>query len=184
MKKLLLLLVLCGGVGLITYLLHRENPIAEKMKALYGVKVSLPVEGMLLVSPDSRESTFCEDAKYKVLVFYDSLSCSPCVYKNMYIWNDFIEEACKANGKVQFLFIMNPSQKNIKDLFHTIQTPNGFLESLFIDTIGVFADENKFLPIEQLYHCMLLDAENKIKLIGDPTRNNHLRELYLNTISN
>lgn len=184
MKKLLLLLVLCGSVGLITYLLHRANPITEKMKALYGMKVSLPVEEMLLVSPNRREGTFCEDTKYKLLVFYDSLSCSPCAYKNMYIWNDFIEEACKAKGKVQFLFIMNPSKKNKEDLFHMIQTPNGFSESLFIDTVGVFADENTFLPAVQLYHCMLLDSENKIKLIGNPTRNNHLRDLYLNTISN
>jgi hypothetical protein len=183
-KNIYLLLTISVGVGIITYFLHTRNSITNRMKELYGMKVFLPVEEMLLISPIDKEYTFDVEAKYKMVVFYDSLSCSPCAYNNMYIWNDFIEEVHKANERVEFYFIMNPSKDNLNSLFQAMQSPSSFSEFILIDTLNAFTKANKMLPAEQIYHCMLLDSRNRIKLIGDPTRSNHLRDLYFKTILN
>lgn len=43
---------------------------------------------------------------------------------------------------------------------------------------GVFARENPHLPREAMYHTFLLDEENRVVLVGDPSRNERIKELF------
>ena len=185
-NKIKLVMIICSLVILgcviisIASIWTARGMVTDAQQKVYVLDGNVPI----LVERSTMEETFDVEAKYKMVVFYDSLSCSPCAYNNMYIWNDFIEEVHKANERVEFYFIMNPSKDNLNSLFQAMQSPSSFSEFILIDTLNAFTKANKLLPAEQIYHCMLLDSRNRIKLIGDPTRSNHLRDLYFKTILN
>ncbi|EXY78088.1 hypothetical protein M084_4198 [Bacteroides fragilis str. 3988 T1] len=56
-----------------------------------------------------------------------------------------------------------------------------FLLPIYIDEYNKIGIQNNFIK-EFNYECFLLDQENKILLIGDPTQNMKLWNLYKETI--
>lgn len=159
------------------------NPRKEVEKIVRewsGRTILLPQD----IKPTSYSSdTVSDPAKskkpFKVLNFTDSIGCTSCKLK-LLIWNTYIKEAdTTLAGKVDFLFYFHPQNERELGL---ILRADGFRLPFYIDRRNEIDRLNGF-PRNQAYQCFLLDSTDKVLLVGNPTHNPRLWELYKEIIS-
>ncbi len=119
------------------------------------------------------------DSKYKIVVYVDSMGCTSCRL-HLSEWSSYINEIDSIYpNKVQFLFFFVP--KKGRDIYLTLRMER-FMYPICIDTLDVLNKINNF-PSDMQYQTFLLDEKNKVKAIGNPVQNPHIKELYWNIIS-
>jgi hypothetical protein len=114
---------------------------------------------------------------YKIVTFADSLGCTDCRL-NFYGWKLRIKEAGEWSKPVDFVFIVQPrSEYELYNIlkFDQINFP------IFYDFNASFIRENE-LPTEAMYQTFLINAENKIVLVGNPIPNKVLWDMYKETV--
>jgi hypothetical protein len=119
------------------------------------------------------------DAEYKVLLYVDSSGCSSCRLK-LSQWETLMSEADSLFwGNVSFLFFFQPkSKKELSILFRNEK----FNHPVFIDMKNNVNRLNHF-PAKPEYQCFLLDKNNKVQMIGNPTASPKIWALYKQAIS-
>lgn len=119
-----------------------------------------------------------QDKPFKMLVYTDSVGCTSCKL-NLTLWKHYIYEMDSiAPGQVDFAFYFQP--KNRKELAHLLRRDR--LEQIvFLDNEGFLKRRNR-LAEEMEYQCFLLDKQNKVVAIGNPTLNPKLWDMYKTTI--
>ena len=114
--------------------------------------------------------TTCVDLlsdNYKILLYVDSVGCTSCRL-NLYQWKRLINESDSIfTGKPEFVFFFQPKKRDEKEL-QIIFRNNGFSHPVFIDKENEIMKLNNF-PSNREYQCFLLDKENKVILIGNPS---------------
>lgn len=116
---------------------------------------------------------------YKILVYTDSTGCVSCKLK-LSTWKYFIHEIDSIMpGSVEFQFYFQP--KNSKEMTYLLKQ-NDFTHPVFIDQSGKINKINKF-PSKMEYQCFLLDNQNKVLSIGNPTLNQKIWDLYKQIIT-
>ncbi|WP_313381506.1 DUF1573 domain-containing protein [Proteiniphilum saccharofermentans] len=114
------------------------------------------------------------DTPYKILLYTDSTGCTDCKLQ-LYKWNAIIEEAeTMMPGKVSFHFYFQP--KDEKELEFMLRRDN-FKQAVYMDRQNKLYEANK-LPDNMSYQCFLLDKDDKVRLIGNPTLNPKIWDLY------
>jgi hypothetical protein len=113
--------------------------------------------------------------KYTILLYTDSTGCTKCKLR-LPVWKTYIE---KLYSKVDFLFYMYP--KSRKELLFLLEHEE-FTYPVFIDDKDELNKLNK-LPVNSAFQCFLLDKDNKVLVIGNPTNNPKIWELYKKTIT-
>jgi len=143
--------------------------------------------GKEIVLPDDIRCTYwgrdtvCPDRNtpYKILIYTDSTGCTSCKLQ-LYKWNALIEEThMLLPGIVSFHFYFQP--KDEKELKFLLKRDN-FNQPVYIDNKSKLNSANK-LPGNQNYQCFLLDKDNKVLLVGNPTSNPQIWDLYMQTIT-
>ena len=115
-----------------------------------------------------------DQAPYKMLVYTDSVGCTSCKL-NLILWKYYKDELDSiAPKKVDFAFYFQP--KNEKELAHLFRRDR-FEQVVYIDSAGALKKMNG-LEEEMAYQCFLLDKDNKVLAIGNPTVNPELWEVY------
>lgn len=117
---------------------------------------------------------------YRVLLYTDSNGCVSCDLR-IDQWKKFVKEIdTLSNEKVDFLFYFFPKKENnLTELFKR----ENFKNEVYIDYNDKINSINKF-PSNMKYQCFLLDKNNNVLLVGNPTLNDNVWELYKNTILN
>jgi hypothetical protein len=116
---------------------------------------------------------------YKLVLYADSFECSSCNIK-LFVWNELMKEIDnEMPGKVDFFFYFQP-RKNNADILSLIKRDN-FDYPVFFDSKNEIGKLNNFS--EMTRQCFLLDKKNKVVLIGDPSHNLMLWDLYKKVIS-
>lgn len=120
-----------------------------------------------------------QDKPFKMLVYTDSVGCTSCKL-NLTLWKHYIYEMDSiAPGQVDFAFYFQP--KNRKELAHLLRRDR--LEQIvFLDDKGTLKRRNR-LTEEMEYQCFLLDENNKVLAIGNPTLNPKLWNIYKETVT-
>lgn len=115
----------------------------------------------------------------KILVYVDSAGCTSCRLQ-LHKWKEFIAQVdTVAKEPVQFLFYLTP--KSVKEARY-ITRRDDFTYPMCVDINNEINKKNNF-PKKDMFHTFLLDAENKVQVIGNPIHNSAVRDLYLKTIS-
>jgi Protein of unknown function (DUF1573). len=126
--------------------------------------------------------TVCPDLfekPYKILVYIDSAGCTSCKLR-MPDWKDIISEAdAIAPGKIGFLFFFNP--KDEKELDYLMKRDR-FDYPVFMDTDNTIDRLNHF-PRDMKFQSFLLDPNNTVLAIGNPSMNPLVWELYKQQIT-
>jgi hypothetical protein len=119
------------------------------------------------------------EAEYKVLLYVDSSGCSSCRLK-LSQWEILMSESDSLfHGNVSFLFFFQPkSKKELSILFRNEK----FKHPVFIDMKNAVNRLNRF-PGKPEYQCFLLDKNNKVQMIGNPTASPKIWALYKQAIS-
>jgi hypothetical protein len=121
------------------------------------------------------------NSNYKILLYVDSAGCSSCRLK-LAEWNRIIAEADSFfAGEIDFLFFFQPKKQDEKELQFMFKQQN-FRHPVFIDTNNELDRLNQ-LPNEAEYQCFLLDKDNKVLLVGNPSINTGIWRLYKRLIS-
>ena len=128
--------------------------------------------------PDGVERAH-RQAEYKVLLYVDSAGCSSCRLK-LHEWSRLIAEADSTmTGRLSFLFFFQPKNRN--EMLYLLRA-NAFSYPVYIDENKELDQLNKF-PNNPSFQCFLLDANNKILSIGNPTENPKIWDLYKEIVS-
>lgn len=111
--------------------------------------------------------------QYKVLVYLDSLGCIPCRLR-LVEWKEYMDN-WELNGyDVGFLFVVQSS--NYKHLEMKLYADQ-FSYPIIYDPENTFNKLNHF-PKEEQFRTFLLDAKNRVILIGSPIENIEISLLY------
>jgi len=161
---------------------HRKETVMLVVTEWTGKKIFFP-EGIpcqflgrdtVCINPNN-------PTKYKVLLYVDSTGCSGCKMK-LFEWKKLIDDVDSLlSDEIDFLFFVQPQKSNLKELNWTIRE-NNFQYPIFMDIENEINKINNF-PSEQIFQCFLLDKDNKVVLIGNPTINPQIWELYKQQIS-
>jgi hypothetical protein len=152
------------------------------VKEWVGKTIRFPTDFQCNALGEDTTSVMCTgliEAEYKILLYVDSAGCSSCRLK-LFQWQQFIEEADSLFGEtLSFLFFFQPkNKKEIEYLFRR----DKFDYQVFIDTKNEINRLNHF-PNKMEYQCFLLDKNNKVLMIGNPTLNPKIWELYKEAIT-
>jgi hypothetical protein len=113
---------------------------------------------------------------YKILIYTDSTGCTSCKLHILSTWETYIKEL---GFKVDFMFYFHP--KNERELIFTLKNEL-FDYPVYIDNNDELNKLNKF-PRNPVFQCFLLDKNNKVLAIGNPTNNVKIWELYKKIIT-
>ncbi len=116
---------------------------------------------------------------YKILLYVDSMGCTSCKLR-MPEWKKIIREADSiAPGQIGFLFYFNP--KSSKELEFLLKRDH-FDYPVFIDNENHIGKKNHF-PNDISFQSFLLDKNNRVLAIGNPSMNPRVWELYKQQIT-
>jgi len=118
----------------------------------------------------------------KILLYVDSLGCTSCRL-NLSDWKMIMEESDTIFfRKPDFVFIFQPKKDGLTEL-QSILKQKGFRYPVFIDSENEMSNLNIF-PSNPDYLCFLLDGNNNVLLVGNPSHNTGIWALYKKVIRN
>ncbi len=117
------------------------------------------------------------DTDFKLVVYSDTVACSSCGLKTMYLWDGLIHDLESYGKSVSLCFIFMPLQKDLEEFYFTMRTMAPLLP-VHVDTAGIFIRENPHIPREAVYHTFLLDKDNRVVLVGNPSRSEKIKEMF------
>lgn len=115
------------------------------------------------------------NAKAKLVVYMDSTQCQICRLNNIYRYIPYMEMDVQ-NDEFDFIIVLSPLKRNYNDIKHTLAAQK-VVKEIYIDDNGDFIRNNPFISENPRFHTFLLDADNKIELIGDPTASEKIAEM-------
>lgn len=142
----------------------------------------------IIYSPDMNFAiqgldTLCLDSiqyKYKIVTYIDSVGCMSCKL-NLAKWQNFVTVVDSIfPHTVFFQFVFQPYKLN--ELMLNLKREK-FRCPVCIDMKDQFNKLNKF-PKEIEFNTFLLDENNRVLAIGNPTHNSKIKELYLRILGN
>ena len=139
--------------------------------------------GKTILFPDNvkcfsiSKDSICPDPmtkSYKVLVYTDSIGCTSCKLQ-LFRWHELISETDSVmSGQLKFLFYFQP--KNEEEMVFLFRR-NRFMHPSYLDTHNQINTLNH-LPHNPAYQCFLLDNDNTVLLVGNPSLNPEVWNLY------
>lgn len=175
------IIVLCS-VGFVAYNLSNapKKALEKQVMAMTGLKVDLSFEQAKAYF-NGKDSVYTSLPKKKLVVFVDSTSCSSCFISHLTEYfeiNDTLQVS-----HAELVIILHPQQARIEEVSTRLQQEK-FPFRCIVDSGGEFIRKNQNIPSNQLLHSFLLDVEDKIALIGNPTRNQRIKELLYKRLQN
>ena len=117
----------------------------------------------------------------KLVIYTDSMSCSSCQIDRMYEYEEMIDFRSETGEKYLPVFIFSPRKGQGDNIRYTLSITR-FRYPVLLDEAGGFPRLNPHIPSDNRCHAFLLDKNGKVILVGNPSRNPALWELYKKTI--
>lgn len=158
----------------------RKQEVERLTKEWYGKEIVFPKGMTATIMGDNTvaySDSDYEKTTRKIVFYADSLGCASCDL-NLLEWMDFMEAADSiTRHDISFFFYFAPEKE--RDIIWALKL-DGFTAPVFIDSEKKFDALNR-LPENQLFRTFLLDKDNKIILIGNPTHG--MEKLYFRVLS-
>lgn len=122
-----------------------------------------------------------KDSTYKLVIYIDSLSCSPCFVSHM---QDYMETVIDFDslGITTFL-IFEPKQEQKEVLVSSIKQQAHPIRCIIVPNRS-FSLANSHLPSSSVFHSFLINEDNNVIIVGNPVKNARIRSLMQNIITN
>ena len=128
--------------------------------------------------------TTCIDVysdNYKILLYVDSVGCTSCRL-TLADWRRIMNESDSVFvRKPEFVFIFQPKMSDEQELYAILRN-KGFRHPVFIDKDNAFNKINK-LPSNPAYQSFLLDRDNRVVMVGNPSMIKGIWTLYKKVIT-
>jgi len=158
-----------------------HNRFLKTMGLFLGQEIAIPSGLDAIKMGKDCFMTNCPQTPIKMIVWFDSLSCTSCASSTMYEWNNIVIDADSMSQWFSIVFLFSPRKKD-SYVVNAILKGSKCEYPIFMDAKGNFIKQNPHLPQNQQLHTFLLDKNNKVVLVGSPLHNPPLWELYKSTI--
>ena len=154
-----------------------DKKFTNVIKQWQGKEICMP--GSLHFKSFGRDTT-CNlllSEPFRVLTYVDPETCTSCQL-GLTQWKGFIDLCEQLQLDVGFLFVINST--DYPEFEYNLKMYD-FSYPVIYDANDDFNKLNSF-PKEQVLRTFLLDAENRVVIIGSPFKNRSIMNLYINTI--
>lgn len=163
-----------------------DNNIGNQIALMQSDTICLDIDNMLRLENEYNSrinTTEISHAKYKWIIFHDSVHCKPCQCHDLLSWQSMIDLQKEYKKQISTIFIY--SADAIDSLEYMKALDNIYINyPIFLDTLKSFRVNNKNIPNEKIFHTFLLDDKNKVILVGNPMRNPKVNELFIKILRN
>lgn len=159
----------------------------EILQELYGKEIFEPIQALHKIATKNRSlkdtliDAFGNKNKFKILSYYNTSECTSCRLKELAKWKNIMSEVKNTQdslinmNNIEFVFIFNVGEQlhelELNLRLHKLNIP------VMFDMKGEFEKINS-LPSPEMFHCFLLDKNNKILIVGSPVKNEKIWLLY------
>lgn len=180
-KKLSVIVILIVAITSIAYYWISNAPkraLEKQIIAMQGMPVNLDFKHATSII-EGRDSTYFPLSSKKLILYVDSTSCSSCFIGKLINYFE-VNDSLKSKSS-QLVVILQPKENQHEEVIKRLHNER-YPFWCIVDTEGEFIKNNPGIPDNQLLHSFTIDGDNKIVLIGDPTRNEKIRNLLLKVI--
>lgn len=163
----------------------KQSTIKNQIKQFISTEITIPTDMNIVINGvDSvtEAPILINNSIAKMIIFYDSTLCSPCKISYIKEWDEFIVISKALQGQFEPIFIFSPAENKLNELQISLKV-NKLDYPIFIDSKGLFQSQNPRLPFDKKLHTFLVDKNNRVVLVGDPSYNRDLWALYKTTIN-
>lgn len=174
--KLKLVVVICTmcTIGIIVWLTtYSDDTLKQQILEMQGKTINLNLKNTD-VYYNGKDTLYNHTDAKRLVVYIDSLSCSTCFLNNMMTYYDINDSLVNKGGHL--IVILNPKHAKIEEIEEKV-VMDKYPFYCIIDGSNEFLSTNN-IPDNNLLHTFMLDKNDKIILVGDPTRNSKLKELF------
>lgn len=157
----------------------KEEKNKQIIENLLGQKIQIPPNAIMTYWGEDTISQL-PDKSYTIVNYIDSTDCINCKLQT-FEWKEFMNKMERIfPEKILLLFcIQTENTKEIKWLLKG----DDFNYPVCFDPHGTIIETNQ-LPLEDIYHTLLLDSQKRILLVGSPINNASLEKLYISLLTN
>ena len=133
----------------------------------------------------SQQVQFSEFQRHKIslLIHYDSTECSTCLVNHLTDMEDLFIISSNTNFEFLPIIVFSPSPTQYEKLVLAL-CDNRFSYPIYIDRSNSIRRNNPFLKYHHRYQGFLLDKNDKIVLVGNPTGSDAMWSLFRKTLDN
>lgn len=151
----------------------QSNDSHKILTEMIGQEISFPTE-MKFNIQDTIIDTKLMYSDYAIITYIDSTGCTPCKMK-LSLWDETISELQSCyDTDISLIMILNTP--DTRDVNYILKRDN-FNHIVCIDFDNIFFKKNK-LPKNEDYHTFIIDSNNKIIGVGNPSTNPKILEFY------
>ena len=123
-------------------------------------------DSLIMLKMDYEDDYYGLSAEYKIIVYYDSMCCTPCVMNNLIIWNNIVVYSENNPDRLSLVFVFSPNSE-LKSVFcEMMSSKNPLCYPIFVDLGNEMHELNEWLP-KGLF-VGLLNKENTVVAAGNP----------------
>ena len=156
--------------------------IAQELESFQRVAISIPEDMLRIPREDEIEVFSVEEIKPKFIMYIDSTECSSCLVANLSSLR-LLDTLSNYGERFSTFIILSPSGSKRKALIDELELfPPA--RTVYLDINGSFADMNREIPSNPLYHSFLLNQDNHPIFVGNPLAGNDIKEAFISALSN
>lgn len=167
--------------GIIVYCLsfRTNNSLRKEIIKMQGKFVSLSFESAE-VFLNGLDTVYSTDENKKLIIFVDSLSCTHCFLNHMIVYYDINDSLMNRHGSL--VIVLQPQYGMTDEIRKRIKM-NKYPFWCIIDKNREFTHKNPNIPDNHLLHSFMLDKDDHIILVGDPSVNPKIKELLIKELA-
>ena len=159
----------------------REQEIRRTLEAFSHSVINIPESEMLRIKGRDSIPQFQTLGKYRMVVYTDSTSCSPCALKQFTSWGPILDSLQSCPLLSNILFIFSPSRSKLEEVEYILSNSK-FKYPVYLDTCNAFTKSNRDMPTDRIMHTFLIDEDGHVVLVGNPVTSEKMRSLYFNVL--
>jgi len=157
---------------------EQKQKLAEELRMFKEQAIVLPDNLLAKYYGEQEPDISLLDRPIKMVVYVNQGGCEDCKLRELFPVYIFTLEN-KPFTKFGVVIILNPSHiESVDNFLKEVR----FRHTVFYDLDSSFERTNPHFPKNERFHTFLLDENNNVILVGNPTRNVKLKNLYLSEL--
>lgn len=162
------------GFGVHYFANRSERELEKQILAMDGLSVNLAFDKAEAFY-GGFDSVYSSCLVKKLVLFVDSTSCSGCFLSHLVSYYEINDSLAAHNG--ESLVVLHPRKDRLDEIDRRLGLER-FPFWCIVDREGEFVRHNPNIPDNHILHTFALDETDKVILVGDPTRNSRIKELF------
>ena len=162
------------GGGIYFFRNYSNKSLEKQIIAMNGLNIDLSFDKAEAFY-GGIDSTYNQRPVKKLVVFVDSTKCSSCFVRHLDRFFEINHILKEYNGDL--IIVLQPPNIKIEELKVRVKKRK-YPFWCILDKYGEFVHNNRFILGNKLFHTFMLDKYNKIIILGDPSINPRINELF------